>query len=292
MSIQGIKPLISVVMITYKHEAFLAEAIEGVLMQEVDFEVELIIADDCSPDGTQDIVNHYIENHPKGHWIKYHQHEKNIGMMPNFIFALKEAKGKYIALCEGDDYWIDPYKLQKQVDFLEENPDYSVCFHMVQILNESTGKLENDSTHQIPETTSIIDLAKGNFIHTPSVVYRNSFIMFDPIFNTVPAGDYLIHMLNARKGLIKKLNDTMAVYRLHDQGVWSSQNQITINKRWIKQMNLMIPLFQDLPNVIKELKAQRIACIRSCRNNIGMILFLRKLRDFITYRLYRKWIKN
>jgi glycosyltransferase involved in cell wall biosynthesis len=85
-------PLVSVVMITYNHEAFIAEAIEGVLMQEVDFPVELIIADDCSPDRTSEIVQGYLDTHPKGHWIKYTRHDQNKGMMPNFVWALEQAK--------------------------------------------------------------------------------------------------------------------------------------------------------------------------------------------------------
>ena len=137
-------PLLSVIMITYKHEGFIAEAIDGVLMQECDFEVELIIADDCSPDKTSLIVSKYIETHPKGQWIKYTRHEHNKGMMPNFIFALEEAKGKYIAMCEGDDYWTDPYKLQKQVDFLEQNEEYNIVFHKVKILNFDGSFLDDD----------------------------------------------------------------------------------------------------------------------------------------------------
>ena len=108
------KHKVSVVMITYGHEKFIREAIEGVLMQECDFEVELILANDCSPDQTDSVIQDIIKNHPKGCWIKYIRQENNIGMMPNFIFALKQCKGKYIALCEGDDYWTDPLKLQKQ----------------------------------------------------------------------------------------------------------------------------------------------------------------------------------
>jgi glycosyltransferase involved in cell wall biosynthesis len=119
---------VSVLMVTYKHEAYIAEAIEGVLMQEVDFPLELIIADDCSPDGTAEIVQKHINEHPNGHWIKYTRHETNKGMMPNFIWALEQVQGKFIAMCDGDDYWTDPHKLQKQVDFLEANNSCSYVF--------------------------------------------------------------------------------------------------------------------------------------------------------------------
>ena len=113
--------LVSVVMITYNHEKYIQQAIEGVLMQKINFHIELIIADDTSPDQTENIVKKIIVEHPNGHWIKYTKHKFNKGVSKNFTWALKQAKGKYIALCEGDDYWTDPLKLQKQVDFLEEN---------------------------------------------------------------------------------------------------------------------------------------------------------------------------
>src|SRR5690606_34101688 len=126
-------PLISVCMITYNHEAYIKQAIEGILMQQTNFDVELIIADDCSTDRTETIIRELIENHSENFKIKYYRHDINIGMMPNFIFSLKKCTGKYIALCEGDDYWTDPLKLQKQVDFLEGNPEYGICFHNVRI---------------------------------------------------------------------------------------------------------------------------------------------------------------
>ena len=124
--------MVSICCITYNHENFIRDAIEGFLMQQTNFDYEIIIANDCSPDNTDSFVKKYINNHPKGKLIKYFRHDKNIGVMPNFIFALKQCTGKYIALCEGDDYWTDPYKLQKQVDFLEANLDYTICFHLVE----------------------------------------------------------------------------------------------------------------------------------------------------------------
>lgn len=133
----GERVLVSVVMITYGHEKYIRQAIEGVLMQQGDFDLELVIANDCSPDNTDAVVQDVLSHHSNAHWIRYVRHEKNIGMMPNFIFALQQAKGKYIALCEGDDYWTDPCKLQKQVDFLEANPDYSICWTKYKVLKQS-----------------------------------------------------------------------------------------------------------------------------------------------------------
>ena len=113
--------MVSVVMITYGHENYIEQAIKGVLMQECDFQYELIIANDCSPDNTDRIVQKIIDNTNNADRIKYVRHTVNKGMTANFLWTLQQASGKYIAICEGDDYWTDPLKLQKQVDLLEVN---------------------------------------------------------------------------------------------------------------------------------------------------------------------------
>ncbi len=141
---------ISIIMVTYGHEKYIREAIEGILMQRGDFNFELIIANDASPDATNQIVSEILKNHTNSDKICYIEQEKNIGMMPNFIFALQQAQGDYIALCDGDDYWTDPYKLQKQVDFLEANPDYVLSFHKVKILKPN-GELVEDFITKVPE---------------------------------------------------------------------------------------------------------------------------------------------
>src|SRR5574344_2319007 len=117
-------PLLSIVTITYNHEPFIAKTIEGVLMQQVKFPIELIIAEDCSTDGTRAICQQYAEQYPD--LIRLITSESNVGAIANERRAMLAARGKYIAFCEGDDYWTDPLKLQKQVDFLESHPDYSV----------------------------------------------------------------------------------------------------------------------------------------------------------------------
>lgn len=120
-------PIVSIITITYNHEPFIAETIEGVLMQQVNFPMEFIIAEDCSTDNTLAICQQYAANYPQ--LIKLITSETNVGAVANELRAMQVAQGKYIAFCEGDDYWTDPLKLQKQVNFLEKNADYSVCFH-------------------------------------------------------------------------------------------------------------------------------------------------------------------
>ena len=213
-------------MITYGHEKFIEKAINGVLMQECNFEIELILANDCSPDSTNEKVKHCIDSHPRGHWIKNTMHPKNLGMMPNFIWALEQCKGKYIALCEGDDYWTDPLKLQKQVDFLEANKEYSICFHRVKLFKQTEKKFYKDNiTREVNETTIMADLAINNYVHTPSVVFRNNFELPE-WFSKTPLGDWSLYMFLVRDKKIKKLNDIMAVYRVNEGGVWTNKSQI------------------------------------------------------------------
>jgi len=211
-------------MITYGHEKYIREAIEGVLMQECDFEVEFILANDCSPDQTEVVIQDVLAHHPKASWIKYMKHDKNIGMMPNFIDALGQCSGDYIALCEGDDYWTDPLKLQKQVNFLHLNLDYVLSFHKVDIL-KLNGEIVDDFITTVPENHETIEtLARlGNYIHTPSVLFRNVIKEFPFEFEQSPIGDYFLYMMLAEHGKLKYLNDKMAVYR-EGIGIWSTKS--------------------------------------------------------------------
>jgi glycosyltransferase involved in cell wall biosynthesis len=229
-------PLVSVIMITYKHETFIAEAIEGVLMQEVDFPVELIIADDCSPDGTGEIVQKFIDEHPNGRWIKYTKHKANKGMMPNFVWALEQARGKYIALCEGDDYWTDPLKLQKQVDFLEVNEEYILTGHDAVIVDSNTTVVsETKLPIKYKRSASRDELKQMFWVLTLTMVYRN----IDELRNypvallNVPNGDTCLISLLGNYGAYHYHEDIKpAAYRIHDGGVWSVLNN---NQKIIKQ---------------------------------------------------------
>lgn len=215
-------------MITYNHEKYIGEAIEGVLMQECDFEVELIIADDASQDQTGEIVRTYIENHPKGSWIKYYRHSENKGMMSNFVWALEQCKGKYIALCEGDDYWTESNKLQRQVEFLNDNKSFSSVFHDSNLVDENN-KLINSTF--LPSSSkmnlTIKDIIKGKIIPTASILFRKSSIplKFPIILNSANNGDFILFFYLTKSGTSFYLKDSIySSYRLHSGGVWSTLN--------------------------------------------------------------------
>ncbi|RNI28028.1 glycosyltransferase [Rufibacter immobilis] len=215
-------PKVSVCMITYNHAAYIAQAIEGVLMQKTDFTVELVIGEDCSTDATRSIISAYQKAYPDK--IKLLLPEHNLGMMKNFLNTLSACDGEYVAFCDGDDYWTEPLKLQKQVDFLDSHPDFAISFHRALILHESTGQTEFSNKGQ-KSVSSVTDLFKENFICTTTTVYRNRPFSYYPTFlEQAAVGDWTLHVLNAATGKIGFMEDTMAAYRLHQGGTMASTN--------------------------------------------------------------------
>lgn len=224
---------VSVCMITYNHEKYIKQTLQNINNQKVNFNVEIVIANDASTDLTSQIINEFI---PKSKFpVKFINQEKNVGMMPNFLQAIQTCSGKYVALCEGDDFWTNENKLQKQVDFLEQNDDFSICFHPVQI-EENNIIIEDNITFDAPNMTDWKYLAiTGNYMHTCSVMYRNNLIKkFPEYFKNSPIGDYYLHLLNSQFGKIYKLQETMGVYRVHDSSYWSSKKQAERELVWIE----------------------------------------------------------
>lgn len=215
---------ISVIMITYNHADYISRAIEGVLMQKTNFKVELIISNDASTDATHQAIEKAIETLPENIIVTYFNQTKNVGMMPNFLFVLQQAKSPYIAQCDGDDYWTDPNKLQKQFDFLEVNSDYQICHHNVL---ERRGLKYRKRNHKLTQdkTDDLKRLAQGNFVHSSSIMLRNTVREFPEYFARAENGDYFLLLLAARKGKLKYLNEVMSVYRIHNKSSWSSMKK-------------------------------------------------------------------
>lgn len=233
------KPLVAIHCITYNQAPYIAQCLDGFVMQKTTFPFVAIVHDDASTDSTADIVREYVQKYPDIiHPIfeTENQYSKNDGSLWRIMTdAINRTEAKYVAMCEGDDYWIDTQKLQKQVDFLEKNNDFSICFHNVKIWKQVEQVLAKDFiTRDAPEETTILDLAKENYIHTPSVMYRYSIQVQESILKIgqQPDGDYIMHMLYAEQGKIKKMQETMAVYR-YGVGIWSNQKNDMIFK-WSK----------------------------------------------------------
>ena len=226
---------VSVLMITYNHEEFIAQALDSVLMQQVNFDYEIVVGEDCSTDNTRDILIGYQQKHPDK--IRLLLPEKNLGMHENFFQTFKACKGNYIALLEGDDYWISPQKLQKQIDFLDHHQNCSFCFTNALIIshnNSQTYWMNDYQTNSwIPpkEKQGILtleDLIKPfNPIITASVTFRHGLIKEFPIWlYNLGMLDWLIHILNAQFGDIGHIDEITAAYRVHSGGIWSQKNKI------------------------------------------------------------------
>jgi glycosyltransferase involved in cell wall biosynthesis len=226
---------VSVLMSTYNHSEFIEVAINSVLMQKCYFNVELIIADDFSSDNTQEIVNKIINKHHNGNWIKYTRHTTNKGAYSNALWILSQANSKYVAICEGDDYWTDPNKLQKQVDFLENNNDFVLCYHKTSIL--ANGIIEDDYfiKKNISQISSYYDLlCYGNYMQTSSVVFLNNLKSF-PFEKKIQLNDYVLWFWISKFGKIYRINEDMSVYRM-GLGIWSSLNDNQKNFHILKSL--------------------------------------------------------
>lgn len=218
---------VSVSITTYNHDKYIAQALDGVLMQKVNFPYEIVIGEDGSLDNTKKILIDYKNKYPDKIHVLFQ--EKNIGMMRNFEQTLKTCRGEYVALLEGDDWWVSPHKLQMQVDFLESHPDFSICFHPVMVHKEGTIE---DNDYKFPEKAKDVsffeDLLYINYIPTCSVMFRNKIKDLPDWMHKLKMGDWPLFLLNAQHGKIKYINNVMAAYRVHSNGVWSSRDKISI----------------------------------------------------------------
>jgi len=228
------KPLVSIACTTYNHEQYIAQALESFLMQKTAFPIEIVINDDASTDGTARIIKEYANAHANIKAIFQKTNQYSLQKKPLGTYVLPNCTGKYIALCEGDDFWTDPLKLQKQVQFLEENPDYTLCFHNGMVKFEDSGKTQPAITN-FKEEITIEDLIrydhfreKGNFLVGPaptaSAVFRNGIVKQLPqwFFRSM-SGDMLLYIFLAEKGKARFLNEMMSVYRIHAGGVSSQK---------------------------------------------------------------------
>lgn len=223
-SVLPAQPLVSVWMITFNHEQFIRQAVDGVLTQETLFPYEVVIGDDKSTDRTREIIQEYQRQYPDRIRLRLANENLHSQKIKPGIGVLSACRGKYIAMCEGDDYWTDPHKLQKQVGFLEAHPECSICSHRVAVVDEiGIQSLELPPPRYRKGISSIDDLLVYPGIHTCSTVIRNGLVTRLPEwFFNVKMGDVALFVLNAQHGIIGYVDEVMAIYRLHKGGIWSS----------------------------------------------------------------------
>ena len=223
------KPLVSICCITYNHERFISQCLDGFLMQNVDFPFEIVISDDCSTDNTKKIIDTYVSKYPA--IFKDVSPSKNLGSTKNFYHVLEKASGKYIALCDGDDYWIDENKLQMQVDFLETNPEYGMCYTKAKQYNQNEQKFNKKSIGA--DFDGFEDLLKnGNRIPTLTTVYRKDLLdkyqkEIQPSNKGWLMGDYPKWLYFSHESKVKFIDKVTAVYRVLEN---SASHNVDIDK--------------------------------------------------------------
>lgn len=252
------KIMVSVCCITYNHQEYIAQALESFLMQDTDFRYEIIIGEDHSTDETRAIIQKYASKYIDS--IRVVRHSQNVGAIRNQLSVLGAARGKYIAMCDGDDFWTDPLKLQKQVDFLEAHPDYVICCHHTKVIND---KDEVIYLKKKPEALEFnyddVLLGKREETRVCSLMMRNldevkEIGKQDWYFKTYGSDTLLKLFAMASTGKkIYVLPQVMACYRLHTGGIWSMIDSRIRKKRMVSDFNLMVENFTYSAGLKREL---------------------------------------
>lgn len=219
-------PAVSVCVVTYNHERYLARALDGALMQRTTFPFEIVIGEDCSTDGTRQVARRYAAAHPQT--ITLVEQQRNVRGNRNFALALSRCRGRYVALLDGDDYWTSPHKLQRQFDFLEARPRCVACFHTMQVVYESTPQHNWISRPRvIKETYTLRDLLRRYEFQTGSAMIRAAAVPPLPRwYYSLKVGDVTLFAMLAEHGPLGFIDEMMGVYRVHAGGLWSGKDRI------------------------------------------------------------------
>jgi len=244
----SVKPLVSVVIPTYQHVGYIEQCLRSVLTQNTSFQVEILLGEDESSDGTREICQRFAVEYPERIRLFLWSRKDMVRIMgkptgrANLMGLLKETKGKYVAICEGDDYWTDPLKLQKQVDFLEAHPDFSMCFHRAMLLKHS-GLEEHSIPDDVDRNNVRYDdlLRTSNFIATASVVFRRRNEPLPTWFWELPFLDKGLYHYLSGEGKLKCLPEFMSVYRISGTGVWSKLSVIDQHKSYLRFYTVIGP---------------------------------------------------
>ncbi|MDA8097998.1 MAG: glycosyltransferase [Nitrospiraceae bacterium] len=272
------EPLVSIKMITYNHGPYIAQAIEGVLQQRTTFPIELVIGEDCSTDGTREIVRAYEKQHPG--IIRVITSDRNVGVQKNGYRTVKACTGKYLAFCEGDDYWHHPDKLQKQVDYLESHPECGLVYSSYDVHHVGSQKRTRDLINQLirkhnwqrPDNPSVVDFLGGRprlgfGILTCTVMVRRQLceeiIDSDPYLyqnNRFFRGDTQLWAETAQRAAVHYLPESLATYRQTDESATHSKDITKLVRLQISDAELGLYLCDKyhLPAATRsELEARR-----------------------------------
>ena len=224
---RGLPIKVSVLVVTYNHARFIRQALDSVLMQKTAFGFEVLISEDCSTDGTREIVREYERRYPES--IRLLLSETNLHSNAVVARGIDAARGTYVALLDGDDYWTSPEKLQRQASFLDSHPECSLCFHNARVQQEGKEGGWNWTPPNHPALATLEDVWMGNFIATCSTMFRRGLIQPIPDWyeGFFPITDWPLHILNAEHGHIGYLDEVMGVYRYHSGGYYSPLSELS-----------------------------------------------------------------
>lgn len=219
-------PKLSVMLVSYNHEPYIQQAIESILMQEVSFDYEIVMADDSSDDATRRILEGYRSKFPSK--FRFIGSDGNVGITRNYQRAFKACRGEYIAVMEGDDYWTSPHKLSRQVEFLHEHRECSFCFNRFLTSSEPAGRFVAQPFFEVNQPFALLtidQLIRDNFVGNFSTcMYRKEVVSrIDENLYEMKVYDWMFNIMNARLGMIGYLPQIMSVYRLHSSGTWSGK---------------------------------------------------------------------
>jgi glycosyltransferase involved in cell wall biosynthesis len=248
-------PLVSICCLAYNHERYISECLDGFISQRTTFPFEVLIHDDASNDTTASIIEEYTVKFPnliKPIYQKENQFSK--GIRVNTIYNFSRAKGKYIALCEGDDYWIDPLKLQNQVDFLEKNPDYVLCHTDINYKIEAEDEIIPGTIAE-SDTTTIKELFVKNHVSTLTVMFRNNILDFNKISGSLSVGDWPLYVLLSQYGKLKRLPFVSGVYRIHDSNNFYKNNYLEKKKKLTESTEF---LYSNLEETFRPLAKNKL----------------------------------
>ncbi|MBI5075483.1 MAG: glycosyltransferase [Nitrospirae bacterium] len=280
------EPLLSVCLITYNHAKYIREAIDGVLMQKVNFTWELIVADDFSTDGTREIVLEYARNYPA--FIKLILQERNVGAAQNWMDLMAAPSGKYIAYFEGDDFWTDPSKLQRQVDALENNTDLAGCFSNAIIVDDNGQIISVDYfafyNKKVKPEIRTEDIVPFGMSPSNSLVFRREILVNPPDWFARNSRHSGLDLLITLHGILYCINEKLGAYRIRPGGSWSLA---PLSTRLMSDLLFLKPLYQDEhmyrnhgPVIIGVIKNE-ILCLlelkhqqEACGTIVGIILKL------------------
>ncbi len=220
--------IVSVYCTAYNHEKYIRKTLEGFVNQKTDFPVKFIVHDDASTDKTADIIREYAAKYPDKIFPvlqKENKYSKKIPIIKTHI--VPRLEGKYVAICEGDDYWCDENKLQLQYDFLEANPDYSMCLHNTVVMNEDGSlqdvRFNNSGCDRDYSTSEIIQNGPSHTAHTSSFMFRKEYADLPSEYLLGGTGDFSRMLYCSLNGKVRYIDKVMSYYRWSSEGNWTSR---------------------------------------------------------------------